>query len=66
MDLFKKVLKSEISVAKTCILQFTDEKYITLNYVIKVLAKKVFPNFYKLFQVALIICISSPILKVVE
>jgi len=33
MNVFKDVLQSEIEVAKNCILQCTDENYITLNYV---------------------------------
>lgn len=48
-----------IEEAKNCISQYTDEKYITLNDVKKVLSKKVFHNLYKLFQIALTIPISS-------
>jgi hypothetical protein len=58
MNVSKDVLESEIKVAKNCILQSTDENYITLNYVINVLTKKTFLNLYKLFQVALTIFIS--------
>jgi len=46
-------------VAKNYILQSTDENYITLNYVKKVLTKQTFSNLYKLFQVVLTIPISS-------
>lgn len=59
MCVSKDVLKSEMTVAKNCILQSTDEEYITLNDVKKILTKKVFPNLYKLFQVAITIPISS-------
>jgi hypothetical protein len=59
MNVFEDVLQSEIEVANNCILQSTDENYITLNYVKKVLTKYTFPNLYKLFQVALTIPINS-------
>ncbi|XP_060871859.1 uncharacterized protein LOC132946055 [Metopolophium dirhodum] len=59
MCVSKDLLKSEMAVAKNCILQSTDEEYISLNDVKKVLTKSVFPNLYKLFQVAITIPISS-------
>lgn len=59
MNVSKDVLQSEIEVAKNCILQSTDENYITLNDVKKILTKQTFLNLYKLFQVALTIPISS-------
>src|SRR5580765_4300772 len=59
MNISKDVLQSEIEVAKNCILQSTDQNYITLNDVKTVLTKQTFPNLYKLFQVALTIPISS-------
>jgi len=59
MCVSKDVLKSEMAVVKNCIMQFTEKNCITLNYIKKVLTKNVFPNFYKLFQVAMTIPISS-------
>jgi len=44
MNISKEVLKSEIEVAKNCIFQSTDEKYITVNDVKKFLSKKFFSN----------------------
>ncbi|VVC39623.1 Hypothetical protein CINCED_3A017476 [Cinara cedri] len=45
MNVSKDVLQSEI-VAKNCILQSTDENYITLNDVKKVLTKQTFKFFH--------------------
>lgn len=50
--LFKDAYKSEMAMGNNCVLQSTDEKYITLNYVKKILSKMVSSNLYKLFQVA--------------
>jgi hypothetical protein len=59
INVSKDILQSEIEVAKNCILQSTDENYITSNDAKKFLTKQTLPNLYKLFQVALTISISS-------
>lgn len=63
MDVSKKCLKSEMTVAKNVIQNIGLEVDINLKDVIQVLSnnKSVFPNLYKSFKITLTILISSAI-----
>ena len=53
----KEYLKSEITVARNCAIQLTDK--FGLKELKQVISETVYPNLFKLLQVALVLKISS-------
>ncbi|XP_022160524.1 uncharacterized protein LOC111038741 [Myzus persicae] len=59
LDISKQDLRSEMTVAKNCIKSSCDKNDFKLEDIKKYVSKQVYPNVYKLLQVAITLPISS-------